>query len=153
MHWAYSFTWWLETTCPVTRWWEQFIFYNKAQLPRIWFPYKLYPARENPSDFQPISWWTSPFCCKSLCQSPTFIQILEKYQNLVSSSIEKKNFKGKIPNSMGKLQKLETLMVTDNLFSGEIPDIFCNLTWLYELNMANNRLSGRIPMSIATCQR
>ena len=31
------------------------------------------------------------------------------YQNLVSSSIEKKNFKGKIPNSMGKLQKLERL--------------------------------------------
>uniref|UniRef100_A0A7N2L6Q2 Uncharacterized protein n=1 Tax=Quercus lobata TaxID=97700 RepID=A0A7N2L6Q2_QUELO len=39
---------------------------------------------------------------------------------------------------MGKLQKLERLMVTDNLFSGEIPDIFCNLTWLYELDMANN---------------
>ena len=65
------------------------------------------------------------------------------YQNLVSSSIEKKNFKGKIPNSMGKLQKLERLMVTDNLFSGEIQDIFSNFT----------RLSGRIPMSIATCQR
>ena len=71
----------------------------------------------------------------------------------MSLSIEKKNFKGKIPNSMGKLQKLERLMVTDNLFSGGIPDIFSNLTWLYELDMANNWLSGRVPMSIATCQR
>uniref|UniRef100_A0A2N9GZS4 non-specific serine/threonine protein kinase n=1 Tax=Fagus sylvatica TaxID=28930 RepID=A0A2N9GZS4_FAGSY len=83
----------------------------------------------------------------------SFPQGLEKYQNLVSLSIEKNSFKGKIPNSIGKLQKLERLMVNDNQFSGEIPDIFSNLTRLYQLYMGNNQLSGRIPMSLATCQQ
>ena len=83
----------------------------------------------------------------------SFPQGLEKYQNLVSLSIEKNSFKGKIPNSIGKLQKLERLMVNDNQFSGEIPDIFSNLTRVYQLYMGNNQLSGRIPMSLATCQQ
>ena len=41
-------------------------------------------------------------------------------KTLCTYQLRKVFFKGKIPNSIGKLQKLERLMVTDNLFSGEI---------------------------------
>ncbi|XP_050274935.1 probable LRR receptor-like serine/threonine-protein kinase At3g47570 [Quercus robur] len=110
-------------------------------------------AGELPPSVANLSVNLQHFCVYDNFLTGSFPQRLEKYQNLVSLSIEKNFFEGKIPNSIGKLQKLERLMVTGNLFSGEIPDIFSNLTWLYELDMASNRLSGRIPMSIATCQR
>ncbi|GMY21042.1 probable LRR receptor-like serine/threonine-protein kinase At3g47570, partial [Fagus crenata] len=110
-------------------------------------------AGKLPSSVANLSASLQEICFYNNFLTSSFPQGLEKYQNLVSLSIEKNSFKGKIPNSIGKLQKLERLMVNDNQFSGEIPDIFRNLTRLYQLNMGNNQLSGRIPVSLATCQQ
>uniref|UniRef100_A0A2N9H8M7 non-specific serine/threonine protein kinase n=1 Tax=Fagus sylvatica TaxID=28930 RepID=A0A2N9H8M7_FAGSY len=110
-------------------------------------------AGKLPSSVANLSASLQEICFYDNFLTGSFPQGLEKYQNLVSLSIEKNSFKGKIPNSIGKLQKLERLMVNDNQFSGEIPDIFSNLTRLYQLYMGNNQLSGRIPMSLATCQQ
>ncbi|KAL4637423.1 hypothetical protein ACB092_03G076200 [Castanea dentata] len=65
--------------------------------------------------------------------------------------LRKKNFKGKIPNSIGKLQKLERLMrlvmlvLARTALNGSIPKQIFELPQLKFLLLANNSLSGSLP--------
>lgn len=54
---------------------------------------------------------------------------------------------GKIPASIGSLQRLETLDLSRNRLSGEIPPSLTSSTFLSHLNISYNNLSGKIPSS------
>ncbi|GJS31155.1 kinase-like domain-containing protein [Tanacetum coccineum] len=78
-------------------------------------------------------------------------------------SIGPNRFKGKIPTTIGKLQKLQVLGLYSNQFSGPIPDAIGNLSLLsgnipkqllqlpsltYYFDLSQNRLSGSIPSEV-----
>ncbi|XP_057804439.1 leucine-rich repeat receptor protein kinase HPCA1 isoform X1 [Salvia miltiorrhiza] len=56
-------------------------------------------------------------------------------------------FSGPIPSSIGSLQELVYLSLNSNGFIGEIPPTIGKLSKLYWLDLADNRLSGTIPVS------
>lgn len=56
-------------------------------------------------------------------------------------------FDGKIPNQIGGMTDLESLDLSSNQHSGEIPQELTNLTFLGTLNLSSNQLVGRIPES------
>ena len=53
-----------------------------------------------------------------------------------------------IPNSLGDLNRLESLILCDNQLSGSIPESIGNLNSLQYLDLSYNRLSGSIPDSL-----
>ncbi|XP_064954819.1 leucine-rich repeat receptor protein kinase HPCA1-like [Musa acuminata AAA Group] len=55
------------------------------------------------------------------------------------------NFTGKIPDSIGLVQKIQVLRLDRNALSGPVPSNINNLTHVKELNLANNRLTGMMP--------
>ncbi|XP_020230734.1 probable leucine-rich repeat receptor-like protein kinase At5g49770 isoform X2 [Cajanus cajan] len=57
------------------------------------------------------------------------------------------SFKGPIPDSIGNLQELLFLSLNSNSFSGPIPHSIGNLSKLYWLDLADNQLQGNIPVS------
>ncbi|KAH7537734.1 hypothetical protein FEM48_Zijuj03G0124300 [Ziziphus jujuba var. spinosa] len=57
---------------------------------------------------------------------------------------------GKIPQEIGNLKFLVTLVLDKNHFDGPIPPSFGNLSHLQILNLGNNQLSGNIPSTLAT---
>nr|GFB30818.1 protein kinase-like domain-containing protein [Tanacetum cinerariifolium] len=61
-------------------------------------------------------------------------------------------FKGKIPTTIGKLQKLQVLGLYSNQFSGPIPDAIGNLSLLTKLYLDSNRLEGHIPSILQNCK-
>ncbi|GKB82010.1 kinase-like domain-containing protein [Tanacetum coccineum] len=79
-------------------------------------------------------------------------------------SIGPNRFKGKIPTTIGKLQKLQVLGLYSNQFSGPIPDAIGNLSLscsgnipkqllqlpslTYYFDLSQNRLSGSIPSEV-----
>ncbi|KAK7387637.1 hypothetical protein VNO78_22424 [Psophocarpus tetragonolobus] len=56
-------------------------------------------------------------------------------------------FTGPIPGSIGKLQALLYLSLNSNSFSGAIPHSIGNLSKLHWLDLAENQLEGNIPVS------
>ncbi|PIA44531.1 hypothetical protein AQUCO_01700255v1 [Aquilegia coerulea] len=58
------------------------------------------------------------------------------------------SFEGRIPVSLGKLSKSETLILRENQLSDEIPLSFGTLSNLKTLNLGQNQLSGEIPVSL-----
>ncbi|KAL9276307.1 hypothetical protein ACSQ67_026145 [Phaseolus vulgaris] len=57
------------------------------------------------------------------------------------------NFNGPIPDSIGNLQELLFLSLNSNSFSGPIPPSIGSLSKLYWLDLADNQLEGSIPVS------
>ncbi|CAK9155215.1 unnamed protein product [Ilex paraguariensis] len=57
-----------------------------------------------------------------------------------------------IPSNLGKLQRLQQLLLYGNRLSGQIPPSLGNLSQMYSLFLAINRLEGNIPSSIGNCQ-
>lgn len=57
------------------------------------------------------------------------------------------NFNGPIPDNIGNLQELLYLSLNSNKFSGPIPHSIGNLSKLYWLDLADNQLQGNIPVS------
>ncbi|CAL9111445.1 unnamed protein product [Musa textilis] len=55
------------------------------------------------------------------------------------------NFTGKIPDSIGLVQKILVLRLDRNALSGPVPSNINNLTNVSELNLANNTLTGPMP--------
>lgn len=55
-----------------------------------------------------------------------------------------------IPESIGNLKQLLTLVISNNNLSGEIPQLWNSLSSLYILDMSNNSISGEIPESIGS---
>ncbi|GJW95378.1 kinase-like domain-containing protein [Tanacetum coccineum] len=60
--------------------------------------------------------------------------------------------KGKIPITIGKLQKLQFLQLGSNQFSGPIPDTIGNLSLLTRLYLYSNNLEDHIPSSLGNCK-
>ncbi|KAL7611578.1 hypothetical protein Lser_V15G08894 [Lactuca serriola] len=81
--------------------------------------------------------------CKLKGVLPTSIGLTTLY-------LRKNRFTGKIPSTIGKLQKLQLAYLYENQFSGPIPDAIGNLSLLtrLDLNLSQNNLSGSLPTEI-----
>ncbi|XP_020571898.1 LRR receptor-like serine/threonine-protein kinase ERL2 [Phalaenopsis equestris] len=55
------------------------------------------------------------------------------------------DFKGKIPDQLGRIINLDTLDLSGNNFSGKIPDSIGDLEHLLVLNLSRNNLDGPVP--------
>lgn len=69
--------------------------------------------------------------------------------NLRKLHLLRNKLSGPIPESIGKLSKLEEIVLSENSFSGSLPWSLGNLKNLNRLVLDSNRLSGAIPDSIA----
>ncbi|KAL6325215.1 hypothetical protein AAG906_023060 [Vitis piasezkii] len=55
---------------------------------------------------------------------------------------------GFLPNSLGNMYNLRSLLLRENLFLGSIPDSIGNLSNLKELYLSNNQMNGTIPETL-----
>jgi hypothetical protein len=60
-------------------------------------------------------------------------------------------FEGPIPDSFGRVKKLNRLYLSNNNLSGSIPSSIGNLQVLNVLDLGSNALSGEIPPSLSSC--
>ena len=60
---------------------------------------------------------------------------------------------GRIPASLGRLSKLEYLMLSNNQLTGRVPVSLGNLSQLGGLELQNNQLSGEIPPELGNLSR
>ncbi|TMW98232.1 hypothetical protein EJD97_004329, partial [Solanum chilense] len=79
------------------------------------------------------------------------IEILQ-LENLQVLGLEKNNFTGMTPESIGQQRQLRRLYFDHNRFSGEIPHSLGNLTRLIELDLGSNKLQGTVPSSHGSCK-
>jgi hypothetical protein len=63
----------------------------------------------------------------------------------MSLNISHYHLSGKIPETIGMMQSLESLDLSWNELSGKIPSSLSGITMLSKLNLSYNNLSGRIP--------
>nr|GEY46539.1 protein kinase-like domain-containing protein [Tanacetum cinerariifolium] len=70
----------------------------------------------------------------------------------ISIDLGSNRFKGNIPTTIGKLQKLQLLVLAGNQFSGLIPDTIGNLSLLNKLYLYSNKLEGHIPSTLENCK-
>lgn len=110
-------------------------------------------AGQLPSSVANLSTHLQQFCFADNLLTGSFPQGIDRFQELISLSIEDNSFVGDIPETIGRLKKLQNFAAYRNMFSGEIPDIFGNFTHLSSLAIGGNQFSGRIPTSIRACQR
>ncbi|KAL6318443.1 hypothetical protein AAG906_041209 [Vitis piasezkii] len=106
-----------------------------------------------PSSVANLSAHLQHFCIESNLFTGKLPRGIDKFQSLISLTMQQNLFTGELPNSIGRLNKLQRIFVHENMFSGEIPNIFGNLTQLYMLTLGYNQFSGRIPVSIGECQQ
>ncbi|GJY19887.1 leucine-rich repeat protein [Tanacetum coccineum] len=67
-------------------------------------------------------------------------------------NLGRNEFKGKIPTTIGKLQKLQILALDRNQFLGPIPNAIGNLSLLAQVYLYSNKLEGHIPSSLGNCK-
>ncbi|XP_058182930.1 receptor-like protein 9DC3 [Rhododendron vialii] len=60
------------------------------------------------------------------------------------------NFKGEIPNGIGKLQGLRFPNLSQNSLSGHLPSLLENITMLESLDLSSNQLTGEIPRELTS---
>ncbi|XP_029130700.1 probable LRR receptor-like serine/threonine-protein kinase At3g47570 [Cajanus cajan] len=77
---------------------------------------------------------------------------LGNLKNLILLTMDNSHFKGIIPSSFGKFQKLQVLSLSVNKLSGHIGAFIGNLSQLFFFNIEENMLEGNIPPSIGDCQ-
>ncbi|WKA10457.1 hypothetical protein VitviT2T_028026 [Vitis vinifera] len=106
-----------------------------------------------PSSVANLSAHLQHFCIESNLFTGKLPRGIDKFQSLISLTLQQNLFTGELPNSIGRLNKLQRIFVHENMFSGEIPNVFGNLTQLYMLTLGYNQFSGRIPVSIGECQQ
>ncbi|KAI3861579.1 hypothetical protein MKW98_000531 [Papaver atlanticum] len=76
-------------------------------------------------------------------------QELGKLSHLTTLLLNANQLKGSIPASFQNLRKLNRLFLNDNLLSGTVPtNVFQHMSSLSELDCSENQLSGGIPSSI-----
>ncbi|XP_042005719.1 receptor-like protein kinase [Salvia splendens] len=80
---------------------------------------------------------------------PTIGSRLPRLRKLALSGNQ---FKGTLPESIGKLSELQELYLSENSFTGSIPGSIGNLQGLRMLDLHSNRLSGSIPGSMGELQ-
>ncbi|KAI3769479.1 hypothetical protein L6452_00582 [Arctium lappa] len=75
-----------------------------------------------------------------------FLPSLESLSNLTDLFLNDNNFdRWKLPDWLGKLNKLTYLQLNAVNLSGEIPSSIFNLTEIGELHLSSNQIEGRIP--------
>ncbi|CAO2037203.1 unnamed protein product [Urochloa humidicola] len=67
-----------------------------------------------------------------------------KLSNLAILDLGENKFSGKIPDSIGKLKKLQELHLDYNNMSGELPSTMSNCTDLTTIDLKNNSFSGEL---------
>ncbi|VFQ76266.1 unnamed protein product [Cuscuta campestris] len=75
---------------------------------------------------------------------------LEKLQFLV---LHDNNFYGTIPLELGNCTMLKSLLLQGNYLSGMIPDQLGNLSYLENMDLSGNSLSGNIPQSLGKLEK
>jgi Leucine-rich repeat (LRR) protein len=83
---------------------------------------------------------------------PQSIGKLKKLESLYLYRETKTPYKGligSIPESLGDIETLKYIRLQNNQLSGSVPATFEKLTNLYELNLANNELTGTLPGSLS----
>lgn len=76
---------------------------------------------------------------------PETIGSLTKLKSLV---VLENGFSGKLPTSLCNLTRLQRLVLAGNLFTGTIPDCFNGFKDLLILDLSRNSFSGSLPLSI-----
>ena len=100
----------------------------------------------------------------SLCNLKTLIlsennfngeitELSDVFSGCNNSSLEKldlgfNDLGGFLPNSLGNMYNLRSLLLRENLFLGSIPDSIGNLSNLKELYLSNNQMNGTIPETL-----
>ena len=69
----------------------------------------------------------------------TFLMVIHLYNN---------SFYGEIPQKMGHLFRLQSLVLSLNMLEGEIPSSLSNCSNLMVIRIASNKLKGRIPSEL-----
>ncbi|XP_051195037.1 tyrosine-sulfated glycopeptide receptor 1 [Lolium perenne] len=67
-----------------------------------------------------------------------------KLNNLTTLDLGENNISGKIPESIGHLQRLEELHLNNNNMSGEVPSTLSNCTNLITIDLKSNNFSGQL---------
>ncbi|KFK31438.1 hypothetical protein AALP_AA6G111800 [Arabis alpina] len=75
---------------------------------------------------------------------PESLGNLEKLHSLILMGC---NFTGSIPDSIGSLKELDNLSLNSNKFSGTIPASFGRLSKLFWLDIDDNQIEGELPVS------
>ncbi|EES06297.1 hypothetical protein SORBI_3004G044700 [Sorghum bicolor] len=69
---------------------------------------------------------------------------IAKLSNLVILDLGENNFRGKLPDSIVQLKKLQELHLGYNSMSGELPSTLSNCTNLTNIDLKNNNFSGEL---------
>ncbi|XP_031248860.1 receptor-like protein 33 [Pistacia vera] len=69
---------------------------------------------------------------------------------LAAMDLSNNQFRGSIPEIVGKFNSLKLLNFSNNILSGHIPSSLGNLTKLESLDLSSNRLVGEIPKQLAS---
>lgn len=80
---------------------------------------------------------------------PESIGKLSKLEEIILSE---NSFSGSLPWSLGNLKNLNRLVLDSNRFSGPVPESVTNLTNLVVLDLHHNYLTGKIPAKIGDLQ-
>eukprot|EP00253_Pinus_taeda_P004568 PITA_04568 len=75
-------------------------------------------------------------------------ETLANCTNLQILTLQKNDFKGHLPGSIGRFSQLHSLTLGENRFTGKIPHEISNLTGLLWLSLEDNLLSGEIPSAL-----
>ncbi|XP_027156060.1 probable LRR receptor-like serine/threonine-protein kinase At3g47570 [Coffea eugenioides] len=71
--------------------------------------------------------------------------------NLGYLDVRNNSLSGIIPDSLGKLVKMQELYLSENSFAGEIPSTIGDISELQILVLEQNMLTGNIPVSLSNC--
>lgn len=76
----------------------------------------------------------------SLYWNMSFLRIINLNQN---------DFRGSIPNEIGRLFRLQSLLLASNSFQGEFPANLSQCTDIRHIGMFHNNLQGKLPTEFA----
>ncbi|KAL7208922.1 hypothetical protein ACSBR1_030624 [Camellia fascicularis] len=101
-------------------------------------------------DFTFISSLTNCTSLQSIDAGNNLLRGIGNLLNLTLLSMAANNLAGPIPSSIGRLHKLQELLLGGNKFT-ELPSLLGNLTSLIILNLSKNNIHGSIPPSLGNC--
>jgi gliding motility-associated-like protein len=93
--------------------------------------------------------WTKKWDLKASPRTWYGIQIDTVQKKVVRIDLRNNNLRGFLPNELGSMSLLSTLLLSNNQLSGTIPSNLGNATNLQYLDLSNNQLNGTIPFSLS----
>ncbi len=101
----------------------------------------LYNATNGPDWTNNTGWTTGPL--------DTWYGItLNEAGRVTTIDLNNNNLTGTLPEEIGQLSELQSLVLWGNSISGELPIELCNLSNLYNLDLGLNQFTGSIPEAI-----